>query len=197
MVVHAQTTHVSLLAALAEGRRDAAWVQFCDRYGDLIRAFAQRQGVQPADCEDVLQDVLLALTQSMPEFRYDPAKGHFRGYLKTVTLHVIFKKLRRIADCRPAGELDSEAADAPHATAAEEAWELEWRNHHIRRAMRTIEAEFNEKDRMAFHHYAVAGSHAQRTAELLGLSVDQVHQAKSRITRRLSELIELQVEEEG
>jgi RNA polymerase sigma-70 factor (ECF subfamily) len=195
--VEAQTTHISLLQALAEGNRSAAWSQFCDRYGELVRAFARREGVQPADCDDVLQDVLLALTQSLPGFEYDPAKGRFRGYLKTVALHVIFKRRRRLADRQAVADIDSQVAAADADSAIEQHWETEWRNHHVRLAMRTIDAEFNEPDRLAFKHYAMNGEEARRTADALGLTVDQVYQAKSRITRRLSELIEQQVQEEG
>ena len=57
--------------------------------------------------------------------------------------------------------------------------------------------EFTEKDRMAFTAYALLDRPAADTAQELGLSMDQVYQAKSRITKRLSAQIELQVQEEG
>jgi len=195
--MYAQTTHVSLLQALAAGNRSQAWTEFCERYGELIRAFARRQGVQQSDCDDVLQDVLLGLTRDMPDFQYDPARGRFRGYLKTVTLHVIYKRRRRIGDRLTPQELDTQLSAASQDGDIESTWETEWRNYHVRHAMRAIEMEFNEKDRQAFQHYALHGNDAAKTAQTLGLNVDQVYQAKSRITRRLSELIETQVNEEG
>ena len=63
--------------------------------------------------------------------------------------------------------------------------------------MATLEAEFNEKDHTAFDAYAVAGRDVRETAESLGLSVDQVYQAKSRILKRLSQLVEQQMQVEG
>jgi DNA-directed RNA polymerase specialized sigma24 family protein len=50
---------------------------------------------------------------------------------------------------------------------------------------------------MAFRRYGVEGVSVAATAEELGLSVDQVYQAKSRIVRRLAELVAEQVAEEG
>ncbi len=195
--MYAQTTHISLLQALATGPHSKAWSEFCDRYGELIRAFARHQGVQPADCDDVLQDVLVSLTRDMPKFEYDPTKGRFRSYLKTVTLHVIFKRFRRASERQRPEELDTQISDACNDEGVEHKWEAEWRNYHVRTAMRTIEAEFNENDRLAFQHYAVNGQDVRQTAQTLDMTVEQVYQAKSRITRRLSELIEQQVQEEG
>lgn len=63
--------------------------------------------------------------------------------------------------------------------------------------MRIITVEFNAADRQAFQRYAVEGREVRDVAVELGLSVDQVYHAKSRIMRRLSELIETQVREEG
>ncbi|MBN2448678.1 MAG: sigma-70 family RNA polymerase sigma factor [Phycisphaerae bacterium] len=192
-------THVTLLKRLNDQQDSNAWRDFHERYGELIQGFARRRGLQAADCDDVLQEVLLSLSQAMPNFEYDPSKGKFRSYLKTVTLRAIFKRGQKK---NKRGEIDLEyieqatrAATNDHAT--EEAWEAEWRQYHLRQAMLMIDAEFNDADRKAFQRYAVQGMDARETAEALGLSIDQVYQAKSRITKRLSELIEGQVREEG
>lgn len=192
-----QTTHVSLLRRLSEGNDPTAWQEFHDRYAELISGFARRRQLQPADCEDIVQEVLLALSRTMPGFRYDPGRGKFRSYLKTITLHAIFKRR-----AREHGEVNLEHIEQATRAAADEedveaAWEAEWRQYHLRQAMRTITAEFNDSDQQAFQQYAIEGRGAQETAAALNLSVDQVYQAKSRILRRLSELVEQQVRDEG
>jgi RNA polymerase sigma-70 factor (ECF subfamily) len=191
------TTHATLLARLAKGVDPTVWREFLDRYGALIRGFARRQGLQPADCDDCLQDVLLSLTRAMPGFAYDPARGKFRSYLKTAALRAIFK--RKLQGRGPVGLEHIEEATRAACTddAVEETWEAQWRQYHMRLAMRTIEVEFNDTDRRAFERYAVGGGEAPAVASELGLSVEQVYQAKSRILRRLTELIELQVRDEG
>lgn len=188
-----RSTHASLLQSLAQGPRSESWSRFCEQYGELIRGFARRQGLQPGDCEDVLQDVLMSLIRDLPKFQYDPARGRFRGYLKTITLHVIYNRARRASP----QELDTQVADAEADAGIDAAWEAEWRGHHVRQAMRAIDAEFNDKDRQAFQLYAVEGRPPADTAAALGMTPDQVYQAKSRIARRLAELIEAQVAEEG
>lgn len=187
-------THTTLLARLSEGEDPGAWNEFCARYGELIRNFALRRGVQPADADDILQEVLLALTKAMPGFVYDPAKGKFRAYLKTVVVHAASRRSRQNL---PGASLSETSAAAVAGPDDDETWEAEWRQYHLRLAMRTVESEFNENDLAAFDRYAVCGEDARGVAESLGLSIDQVYQAKSRMTRRLAELIERQVAEEG
>jgi RNA polymerase sigma-70 factor (ECF subfamily) len=196
-IMDVHTTHVSLLQALAAGNQSAAWRDFSERYGELIRVFARGRGLQTADCDDVVQDVLIELTRQLPSFEYDAARGRFRGFLKTITLHIIYKRFRRVADRIRPEALDTQIASACDDPTIDQTWEAEWRNYHVRQAMQTIDAEFNENDRLAFQQYAVSGQDAKRTAESLGLTIEQVYQAKSRITRRLSELIEAQISEEG
>ncbi len=190
-------THASLLARLTADADPMVWGEFLDRYGELIQSFARRQNLQAADCDDVVQDVLVALTQNMPRFTYDQSRGKFRSYLKTITLRAIFKKRAR---CH--GEVNLEHIEEATCLAAtdeavERNWELEWRNYHVRLAMRTIRTEFNPSDCNAFERYAVAGEDAQTVAKELAMSLTQVYQAKSRILKRLTALIEAQVLDEG
>ncbi|UCC32255.1 MAG: sigma-70 family RNA polymerase sigma factor [Phycisphaerales bacterium] len=191
------TTHGSLLIRLRDGADATAWQDFHDRYGGLIRGFARRQKLQPADCEDIAQEVLLSLSEAMPGFRYDPRKGRFRSFLKTVTLRAIFKKRRQKRGHVNLEHIEEDTRVAEADLALGESWEAEWRQYHLRTAMRVIEAEFGKTDRQAFQSYAVAGGDAREVASALDMSVDQVYQAKSRITKRLKQIIDEQVQEEG
>ena len=50
--------------------------------------------------------------------------------------------------------------------------------------MRLLESEFKVAELRVFQRYAVDGEGARETAAALGLTVNQVYQAKSRITKR-------------
>jgi RNA polymerase sigma-70 factor (ECF subfamily) len=190
------TTHASLLARLAEGVDPTAWAEFHDRYRDLIRGFAGRQGLQPADCDDVTQEVLLNLSKSVNRFAYDPAKGKFRSYLRTMVINTIRQRRRQerggSALC---GDEEDRRCDADPATAT--AWNEEWQQYHVRRAMQRLVTTVSERDRIAFVRYALEGVSAEQTAREVEASVEQVYQIKSRILKRLRQLIAEQVEEEG
>ncbi|GJQ30808.1 MAG: DNA-directed RNA polymerase sigma-70 factor [Phycisphaerae bacterium] len=191
--VFSQTaTHSTLLARLADVGDFAAWVEFKGRYSELIRGFCVRRGLQAADIEDVEQEVLLSLSKAMGNFNYDPGKGLFRSYLKTVVNNAIARKWRQNP---PAGGLSQ--AEGVGIDSDDDPWEQEWRQYHYRRAMRVIETEYAEADRRAFAMYAVEGRGAGEVAKELAMSVDAVYQAKSRILKRLSAIIEAQIADEG
>ena len=183
-------------ASGAEGVDHEAWRAFHERYGDLIRGFARMRGVQPTDCDDLVQEVMVSLARVMRSgFVYDPSKGTFRSYLKTTVIHTIARRARQN---RPATGLEAyENASGGTEAETDQAWEQQWRQHHTRLAMKTIESEFNATDLEAFQRYALMQHDAATVAGDLRISVESVYQAKSRILRRLSRLIAEQVGEEG
>jgi RNA polymerase sigma factor (sigma-70 family) len=65
-----------------------AWARFVGLYGSRIQAWCRQWGLQPADCDDVTQDVLLRLAQKLRTFNYDPSRS-FRGWLRTVTQNTL------------------------------------------------------------------------------------------------------------
>ena len=189
-------TRASLLARLSGDVDRATWIEFFDRYGELIHGYARARGCQPTDADDVVQDVLMALMKAMPNFTYDPARGRFRGYLRTVTANAVSAKSRQNRTATPLEEIEPGADPALTSPSSDAQWEEEWRQYHVRRAMRVLEHEVGERDLLAFRRYALGGEEPRRTAEELGMSIDQVYQAKSRILGRLSALIEQRRREE-
>ncbi len=191
------STHASLLARLSEGADAPAWDEFHARYRDLIRGFALRRGLQAADAEDVVQEVFLALAQALRTFEYQPEKGRFRGFLKTIAIRVLGKRFarERAGLGQTAAEHMIEAA--PDESAHEDDWEVEWRQHHLRTAMERVRAEFRGSDLRAFQLLTGGPRDARSVAAELGISVDSAYQAKSRILKRLRELVGEQVEAEG
>jgi RNA polymerase sigma factor (sigma-70 family) len=190
-------THATLLARVAEGTDPAAWGDFYARYGELIRAFCRRKGLQAADVDDVTQDVLMSLTRAMPGFHYDPKKGSFRGYLRTIVTHAIYRRFCQKRGEARLPEIEETTRIAQSDIEGEQHWEAEWRQYHLRRALATVSGEFGESDLRAFELYALSGRAAPEVAEEIGMSVDSVYQAKSRVLKRLSAVIEQQVQEEG
>ncbi len=189
------STHITLLRALGAEKPGDAWPEFVQRYGGLIRGVALRRGLSPTEADDILQDVLLALTDSMKRFEYDPARGSFRGYLKTITLRAVYARFRQKRPVSTQTVVEEPGGDL--AAEMDAIWEDEWRQHHLRRAMDRIPSEFSEPDVAAFRAYAIEQRPVDEVAAALGRSVDQIYQAKSRVLRRVRELVAEQIEEEG
>ena len=80
---HASTsrTRASLIASASRG--DAiAWSKLNDIYYPLLLNWGKRLGLQHADAEDLANEVLIFMYQTIGEFQYNPDKT-FRGYLRT------------------------------------------------------------------------------------------------------------------
>ncbi len=186
------STHRSLLLRLSSGGDPDAWREFHDRYHDLIRGFARRNGLQPVDADDLAQEVLMALHAAMPRFQYDPARGRFRGFLKTIALRAIWR--RRTPD-RVLGdeELDRLAVDP----AIEAGFEREWRNHHLRQAMQRVRGEFPADQVEWFTALAIEGRSTAEVSAASGVPADRLYRVRSQILARCRELIAAQVKDEG
>ncbi len=203
--IDSDSTQEEFLRALADRKDQGAWEAFSHRYGTLIRNFAGWCGLSPPDCDDVVQDVYLGLIRVLPEFHYDRNKGRFRAYLKTAVVHAasaLRKKhagaplsLDRVAP--PAASSTSTDGTGVAESELDRAWEKEWREHHVRRAMERVQSMFNGKDLAAFERSVVQGQSGAVVARELDLSREQVYQAKSRVMKRVRELVRQQIEEEG
>lgn len=186
------STHVSLLSRLQSSGDDEVWQEFHDRYYALVRGFARRRGLQPIDADDVAQEVLMAVHRGIREFHYDPAKGRFRGFLKTLALRAIWRRTP-MDDEHDEGMLDRLAADGE----IEEMWEAEWRQYHLRLAMSRIRFEFPAAEVRVFEMLTSEDRPSKEVASESGLPIDRVYRVKSAILARLRDLIAAQVNEEG
>ena len=77
-------TSKSLLEKLRVFEDRRAWSQFMSLYLPMIQTWGKRFGLPPDDVEELTGRLLTKLVEAMPRFDYDPQKGTFRGWLKTI-----------------------------------------------------------------------------------------------------------------
>jgi RNA polymerase sigma-70 factor, ECF subfamily len=85
-------THASLLIRLKDSADQQAWGEFHERYAPMIRGWCRHWF--PRELDDMVQEVLIRLVSSLKNFEYEPGRGRFRGYLKTVT-HRLMADLKK------------------------------------------------------------------------------------------------------
>src|SRR2546423_720104 len=81
------TTSDSLFDQLHGPDRAAAWPRFVRLYTPLLLHWVARQGFQPADAADLVQDVFVKLLHVLPEFERRGGKGRFRWWLKQIVMN--------------------------------------------------------------------------------------------------------------
>ncbi len=176
------TTPVSLLERIREAPVGDAWGKFVDLYSPLLFHWANRLGLTEHDVADLVQEVFTILVAQMPQFAYKP-EGSFRAWLKTVLLNAWRKQLARRAMQRTASDAElNTLADTDPRLELEEA---EYRQYLIARALALMQQEFEPSTWKACWEFVVNGRPAHEVAAELGLSLNAVYLAKSRVLRRL------------
>ena len=121
------------------------------------------------------------------EFVYDPAKGRFRGYLKTCTVRAAIRRAGK--NIRFRGIRLDEISQAE--LAVEPIWDDVWEQQLVTEALRLVrDACQNSTMFRAFEQYVLLDRSAEIVAKELGASVNNVHQAKARITKQLRDTVQ-------
>jgi RNA polymerase sigma-70 factor (ECF subfamily) len=178
------TTSASLLERLRQPQAEDAWERLVELYTPLLYYWARRLGLQAEDAGDLVQDVFAVLVQKLPEFTYDP-KQSFRGWLRTIAHNKWRDRRRRNQHAPVLGNQQALAEVADDA--ADPFWEAEYREQLVGQALALMQAEFQPDTWKACWETTVNGRPAAEVAAELGMSVDAVYAAKSRVLRRLRE----------
>jgi len=185
-------TRPSLLLRLRNAGDDEAWSQFVSVYTPLIFGFCRGRGLSEADARDVTQDVPKAVASAIPRFEYDPQRSSFRNWLFTVVrskLNNFFAAQAR--QPRPAGETTlAQFTESEPDRKLEETWQQEYKLNLVRWAAGQIQAEFKTQTWDAFWRTAIQGEKAETVAGELGLSLNALYIARSRVTGRLKQMLQ-------
>ena len=182
------TTPISLLERVRRPGEQMAWGRFVEMYTPLLYYWACRMGLQESDAADLVQEVFAILVTKLPEFVYDRKKS-FRGWLRTILYNKWRDRQRRRA-AEPPMQSGSALADQPDPTETEAFWETEYRQQLVGRALQLMQSEFESTTWRACWEVVVSGRPAAEVAAELGITVDSVYAAKSRVLRRLRKELE-------
>jgi RNA polymerase sigma-70 factor, ECF subfamily len=176
-------------------RDQEAWKRLVVLYTPMIRHWCRRWGVQGEDAEDVLQEVFQAVAIGLKDFRRDRAGDSFRGWLRGIARNKALDLFRRRGLQAPGGtdfyrrSLEVPARREGHAEADEEADGPEVEGALYQQALIFVRGEFEDRTWQAFWRAAVDGQPPAVIAEELGVSAAAVRQSKSRVLRRLKDVL--------
>jgi RNA polymerase sigma-70 factor (ECF subfamily) len=181
-------TSASLLERLRRAPDEAAWLRLDELYRPLIRRWLLRDPSLGAEAEDILQEVMGVLVRELPDFQRQ-RHGSFRKWLRTITVHRLaaFYRSRKNRPLALGCPLESsplmQLAD-PNSELGSQ-WDREHDRYVLHRLMELIAPLFEPTTLAAFRRVAVEGIAPARVAEELGLSLNAVLIAKSRVLARL------------
>jgi len=178
-------TRLSLLMKLRDSRNAAAWGGFIDIYGPLIYRYCRRRGAQDADAAEITQDVLVQVWKSISTFHYQPSRGRFRNWLGTVTRNRLIRKWRKAS--KEANQPIDQLELAARASAS--SWEAEAAPHLLLVALDRVKPCFETRTWRAFEMSWLDEQPVTVVAEKLGVTVDRIYVAKSRVLKRLQAVV--------
>jgi RNA polymerase sigma-70 factor (ECF subfamily) len=173
-------TSLTWLGRLTTAPADGDWERLLTVYGPLLNGWLARAGVPAADRDDLAQDVLIVVVQRVGEFEHR-GPGAFRAWLRGILANHL-KKFFRTRATPPAVDLDAVAA-ADSVLGRQ--WDREHDEYHAARAMRAVESDFAPATWAAFRRQVLDGRPPTDVAAELGLSLNAVILAKSRVLKRL------------
>jgi len=185
----ADTPHSLLDRLRAQPQAKAPeWQRFVALYTPLIQGWLRRQGLLEQDVDDLVQEVLSAVIRELPHFDIRLQRGSFRSWLRTVTVHRL-QHFWRTQRARPVatGMLAAlQQLEDPHSTLSR-LWDQEHDEQVAKRLLELLAHEFEPKTWQAFRRVVVDGQPPTSVAAELGLSVNAVYIARSRVLARVRE----------
>jgi RNA polymerase sigma-70 factor, ECF subfamily len=181
-------TSVSLLGVLASAPTDGDWRRLDDLYRPLLRAWVARAGVLGSDIDDLVQEVLLVVFREVASFERR-GQGAFRAWLRTILAHRV-RNYFRGQKYLPTATGDSEfqrgldELESPTSSLSR-LWDREHDEHVTALLMQRVQGDFNPLTWQVFRRHALEGEPAVQVAEALGLSLNSVLLAKSRVLKRM------------
>ncbi len=184
-------TESSLLREIKSLSNAQGWTRFYRTYAPMIERFALKSRLSPTESQDVVQNTMIQVAKTIPEFEYDRDKGKFKSWL--------FKCARwRIADiqrARPKHTVDFQRNPAtigdeseldtwdPGISVFEKLWDEEWEQVIQREALEEVKKKISGIHYQIFCLNVLEELPASKVAEMVGVRVAQVHLVKCRVSR--------------
>ncbi|MEM7456961.1 MAG: sigma-70 family RNA polymerase sigma factor [Planctomycetota bacterium] len=185
-------TRASLLLQLSENDQEA-WQQFVETYRPIIYRMARKRGLQDADAQDLAQQVLVSISQSIARWEKRDESVRFRHWLRRVARNAILNVLTRKPKDLAAGGTSVQQVLKGQPESEDQLSreiELERKREVFFHASGLLKQEVSNDAWQVFQLSIVDGQPAQDVAAIVGKTVGATYAIRGRLTRRLRALVE-------
>ena len=183
-------TRASLLSRLKDWQDETSWKVFFDTYWKLIYSAAIKAGLSDAEAQDVVQETVISVFKTIPDFQYKAAGGSFKSWLLKLTAWRIgdqfrnrqrnIKAGRRLAGST-ARTATVEGVPDPAGSGLEAIWDEEWEANLMHAATNRVKRAVDPKQYQIFDLYVLKHWPARKVASTLKVNLGRVYLAKHRI----------------
>jgi RNA polymerase sigma-70 factor (ECF subfamily) len=184
-----QPTSLSLLDDAQRDTESQSWNRLFQLYTPLLKNWLRRYSLNDQDIEDLTQEVLSVVARELSGFQHNQRTGAFRAWLRTILVHRL-RDFQRRQQRRPIGTGDSGFAEQldqlqDPSSPLSQVWDQEHDRHLAVQLLRLAKAKFAPKTWRAFYMLVFEELGAADVATKLGMSLNAVFIAKSRVLSHL------------
>lgn len=182
-------TSITLLNTLQRQNDPTTWDRLVTLYRPLLLIWLNKYDVQASDAEDLAQEVLMAVSKDLATFDHNGRPGAFRTWLRSILVNRL-RDFWRARGRRPQASGDSDIErrlsklDDP-ASEMSQLWNKQHDIHVAQQLLAMAEPNFTAETWTAFTRVAIDGERPDTVAAELGISLNAVFIAKSRVLSRL------------
>ena len=182
-------TSLSLLARLGETGDSDSWNRLAELYAPLLRGWLRSYEVTGADADDLVQDVLVVVSQEVSTFKHNEQTGAFRSWLRKILVNRL-RNYWRARDRRPTAT-GSSSMFLQLSQLEDDTSKLSriWNEQHdrevIAKLMELVRPTFQARTWEAFHRQMFDGQRPDQVAAELGMPLGSVYMARHRVLNAL------------
>ena len=177
-------TSASLLERVRGAGDAESWQRLVDVYTPLIRNWLRRQQLIPSEHDDVIQEVLSIIVRKIPTFEHNGRPGAFRAWLRAITVNCLrdFWRSKKAPALPNDSDVLSRLAELEDpASNMSRLWDEEHDRAVTRRLLELLKPRFKPQTWQAFQRVSLEGADPDAVAAELGITVNAVFIAKSRV----------------
>ena len=189
MAVPIPETPKTLLEKL-RGGDEISRTQFYALYREMIVSLGSLKGLNSAECDDLVQEVMILFFEKAKNFQFQPGKAHFRTWFGKIIHGKIVDLLRKRKPALSDEVLESIPAETE---APDRLYDLtcqaELRKVYLQAALQHLKMKIEPQTYRIFEYYVLKNHPAADTMRLFGISRNQLDKTKSRVQAILKKIV--------
>ena len=168
------TTRPSMFELMKKGD-EVTWNHFYHSYRALIILRGRDLGLGDADLDELISRVMVKFFQRQKNFRYDPSKGRFRDYFRSIVTRTALDLIREKGHRAEVDLEDVPGVRLSQEDSREENYEKEWRAHIFSQALQDARVALPVRAVQAFIMNRLRNVPINDIAELQGVKKSTVY----------------------
>ncbi|HMO16109.1 MAG TPA: sigma-70 family RNA polymerase sigma factor [Pirellulaceae bacterium] len=188
-----ELTRASLILRLQDAEDRDAWEKFAMIYGPVVFNVAKGRGFQTADADNLVQEVFMAVANSVSNWLQRDERGSFRAWLlriaRNAAVDMITQKATRSLGC-DGSEAQTHLVNLPARSELSSVLDLEYERLVFQWATDRVRESVAEHTWQAFWLTSIQELSVEAAASQLNTRPGNIYFARSRVMARIKELVQ-------